>query len=216
VSRLALLAFVAICVGVPSTAASAARPPFSVRKIGRPVVKHVGTTWKVSLRFTATTPAAAFLVVKRDDERVQTFRFASGTGIVTVGPFVFGAAGEYHFKLTLTNDSKAERTLTWSACLDCGALRPPDAPLRRLGPPMVVKTASGWKVTVSFETRVAGAAEIRLVQKGKTLTRYTFHPKAGRVDVGPFVIPAGHYELILELSYAGNRTRTLSWDIAAG
>src|SRR5207247_541337 len=64
------------------------RPPFSVHKIGQPVVKRTGTAWKVSLRFTASAPASAFLVVKRGDERVQTFRFASGTGIITVGPFV--------------------------------------------------------------------------------------------------------------------------------
>ena len=100
--------------------------------------------------------------------------------------------------------------------MGCGDLRPPDVPLRSLGPPTVVKGPSGWKVDVSFETRVAGTAEIRLVRKGKTLTAYTFHPKAGRVDVGPFVIPtAGHYKLVLELTYAGDRMRKLSWDIAA-
>src|SRR5207249_8593928 len=68
-------------------ASALAAPPFRVEKVGAPIVRHVGLTWKVSLRFSATAPAHASVVVARDASRVQSFAFESGTGIVTIGPF---------------------------------------------------------------------------------------------------------------------------------
>jgi hypothetical protein len=235
--RLPLLAAVAVVLGVFASSAavrtaakpqlaSAATPEhlsvklpateFSVRKVGDPIVKKVSGGWKVVLRFTATSPADAVVHVARDGRQVQTFKFTSGTGVVTIGPFLFATAGKYRFVLHATNADGLTRALTWNACIACGQLRPPADPLRSLGPAHVVRTDAGWKAMVSFETASPGTATIRLLGKGRTLTTYTFRPKAGRVDVGPFVIPeAGRYKLVLRLTDPGGKTRGLTWPIVA-
>src|SRR5439155_24600392 len=78
-------------------------PPFDIRKIGAPIVKRVGTAWNVTLRFAGTAPGSASLAVTRGSERVQTFKFDAGTGVVTVGPFVLAQSGQYRFTLSVTS-----------------------------------------------------------------------------------------------------------------
>jgi hypothetical protein len=116
----------------------------------------------------------------------------------------------------LTSPEHVIRVLEWSACVDCASARAPEAPLRKLGEPRVVRGPAGWNVTVRFGTRRAGTATIRLLQNEETLTTYTFRPRAGLIDVGPFVISApGRYELTLRLTDKSGRTRRLSWEIVA-
>jgi len=235
--RLFLLALIAAVVGVFASSAAVRRaaaptfaqaaepapltstvtaPPFQVEKVGEALVRHVGSTWRVSLRFSATAPGHASMALTRGPNPVQTVRFESGTGIVTVGPFVLTEPGQYLFSLRVTSLSHATGTLLWSLCLSCGALKPPAAPLRKLGEPSVTKGTSGWTVRVRFETLRAGTATIRLVKDGETLTTFTFKPKAGVVIVGPFVIPtAGTYQLVLRLTDSTGKTRGLTWPIVA-
>jgi hypothetical protein len=231
--RLSLLAAVAAVLGVlvssatggtgdkPHLAAAAkpetvATPAFVLRKVGEPRVTKVSRGWKISVRFTATAAARAVVRVTRDARPVQTFRFAVRTGIVTVGPLRVESPGAYRFVLDATSASGLTRSLAWTACLACGALRPPVPPLRSLGPAHVTRSAKGWKATVSFETETGGTATIRLLGRGGTLTTYTFRPRAGRVDVGPFTVSKpGRYALILRLIDPRGRTRTLTWTVRA-
>jgi hypothetical protein len=197
-------------------ASALAAPPFQVEKVGEPIVRRVGPAWKVSLRFSATAPAHASVVVVRDASRVQSFAFESGTGIVTIGPFTLTEPGQYAFTLRVTSLEGVARTLRWVVCVACGELRPPDPPLKKLGAPTVTKGANGWTVRVRFETLHSGTATIRLLQHGKTLTTFAFKPRAGVVIVGPFVIPtAGTYLLTLRLTDTSGQTRSLAWTIVA-
>jgi hypothetical protein len=235
--RLSLIAVVAAVAGLfassaavrkaasPTLAQAASRvqltttvsaPPFAVEKVGAAIVRRVGSAWRVSLRYSATAPAHASIVVTRDSSQVQSLKFESGPGIVTIGPFVLTEPGQYLFALRATSLEHVARTLRWSLCLQCGELRPPEPPLKKLGAPSVTKGANGWTVRVRFETLHAGAATIRLLQHGTTLTTFSFRPKAGIVIVGPFVIPtAGEYLLVLRLTDSTGQTRTLSWPIVA-
>jgi hypothetical protein len=218
--RLLLLVSVAATVALSATsatlAARTAAPPFTVQKVGAPTVARAGGAWNVSVRFSASAPGSATIVVTRGADHVQTFAFAAGTGIVTVGPFVITNPGQYRFALRVTNGQHETRALTWDICLDCGTFRPPDTDLKKIGAARVVKQANGWSVTVDFETLHGGKATIRVVQDGKTLTTFNFRPRAGRIEVGPFVVPApGRYELILQLTDASGRTRSLTWAIVA-
>jgi hypothetical protein len=193
-----------------------AAPPFDIRKIGAPIVKRVGPAWNVTLRFAGTAPGSASLAVTRGSERVQTFRFDAGTGVVTVGPFVLAQSGQYRFTLSVTSLQHVTRVLAWEVCLDCKAPQQTEMPLKKLGEAHVVKRADGWAITVSFETLTDGNATIRLVQSGETLTTFRFEPKRGRIDVGPFVVPnPGRYELILQLTDSTGSTRGLTWSIVA-
>jgi hypothetical protein len=235
--RLSLLAVIAAVIGLfvsstavrkaasPTLARAAARvqlasalttPTFRIEKVGDPLVGRVGSAWRVSLRFSATAPGHASIALTRSRNPVQAFRFESGTGIVTVGPFVLTEPGQYVFTLRVTSLEGVARTLGWSLCLACGQLRPPEPPLKKLGEPSVTKVASGWAVRVRFQTLRAGTATIRLLQHGATLTTYSFKPKAGVVIVGPFVLPTpGTYLLVLKLTDAAGQTRGLSWAIVA-
>ena len=76
--------------------------------------------------------------------------------------------------------------------------------------------ATGYGSAVSFLYGNLARRDSEVLAKGKALTTYMFTPKAGRVDVGPFVIPqAGHYQLTLRLTDAAGKTRGLSWPIVA-
>src|SRR5262249_13191226 len=143
--RLPLLAAIAVVVGLlasfaavrkeasPVLARAAAPvqlastvtpPPFRAQKVGEPLVRRVGSSWRGSVRFTATAPGHASIALTRGTTSVQTLSFESGTGIVTVGPFVLTEPGEYVFTLRVTSLEHLVRTLKWSLCLSCGELRP--------------------------------------------------------------------------------------------
>jgi hypothetical protein len=214
--RVFLLAVIAIAAGTLASSAttkSSQPPELIVQKLGGAVVKQVGASWTVTLRYSATVAASATLRLVRDGKFVQSFQFHSGSGTVTVGPVVLTTVGQYRLTVTLRDGAGQTRTLQWTACAGCGERQPPPPPLvRDLGPPRVIKRSDGWRVSVRFQTSRAGQAVMRLVGGGRMMNSLSFRAIAGRVDVGPFVIrEPGRYTLSLRLTDAAGRSAGLSW-----
>ena len=84
--------------------------------------------------------------------------------------------------------------------------------LRRLGPAVVTKTASGYAVTLRFRTGQRGRARMRALLVGRVETALAFTAAAGTATVGPFpVAKPGFYEFELHLGAA-----TLRWTACLG
>jgi hypothetical protein len=83
---------------------------------------------------------------------------------------------------------------------------PKTATLTSLGPPIVRKTSSGYRVTVRFATTAGGTARVRAVRAGRPVTTVSAKVAAGRVRLGPFPVPlAGFYTF--EIRLAGDLLR---------
>jgi uncharacterized repeat protein (TIGR02543 family) len=81
------------------------------------------------------------------------------------------------------------------------------ATLRSLGRPIVVKTSSGYRVTLRFVTTKAGTARVRGIRAGRAVTSVAAKVAAGRVRIGPFpVARSGLY--VFETRLAGGLLRT--------
>lgn len=86
------------------------------------------------------------------------------------------------------------------------------AGLRRVGPAVVTKTASGYAVTLRFRTAERGRARMRALLVGHVETALAFTAAAGAATVGPFpVAKPGFYEFELRLGSA-----TLRWTACLG
>ena len=81
------------------------------------------------------------------------------------------------------------------------------ATLASLGPPIVRKTSTGYRVTLRFATTVGGTARVRALRAGRVVTTVSARVAAGRVRVGPFPVPLpGLYTF--ETRLAGDLLRT--------
>jgi hypothetical protein len=86
------------------------------------------------------------------------------------------------------------------------------AALRRIGPPLVSRTAVGFRVTLRFRTAERGLARVRALRAGRVETALAFTAAAGAATVGPFpVAKPGFYTFDLRLA-----TRTLRWTACLG
>jgi hypothetical protein len=86
------------------------------------------------------------------------------------------------------------------------------ATLRRIGPAVVTKTASGYAVTLRFRTAERGRAQMRALLVGRVETALAFTAAPGVVTVGPFpVAKPGFYEFELRFGSA-----TLRWTACLG
>jgi hypothetical protein len=81
------------------------------------------------------------------------------------------------------------------------------ATLRSLGRPIVVKTATGYRVTLRFVSTKGGAARVRGIRAGRAVTTVAAKVAAGRVRIGPFPVPrSGFY--VFETRLAGGLLKT--------
>jgi Divergent InlB B-repeat domain len=86
------------------------------------------------------------------------------------------------------------------------------AGLSSLGAPVVKRTGTGFRVTLRFNTTVAGVAHVRGLRAGRVATSLSFRVAAGRAVVGPFpVAKGGLYSFELTLS-----GRSLRWATCLG
>jgi hypothetical protein len=83
-----------------------------------------------------------------------------------------------------------------------------------LGRPTVLRTAAGWAVSLRFHTSRSSAAVVRLSRNGRSVSAFTFSPRAGNVLVGPFNLGrAGAYVFRLSLSDGRGNTAALIWNL---
>jgi uncharacterized repeat protein (TIGR02543 family) len=81
------------------------------------------------------------------------------------------------------------------------------ATLRSLGRPLVVKTSSGYRVTLRFVSTKGGTARVRGIRAGRAVTSVAAKVAAGRVRIGPFPVPrSGLY--VFETRLAGGLLKT--------
>jgi hypothetical protein len=81
------------------------------------------------------------------------------------------------------------------------------ATLRSVGRPVVVKTSTGYRVTLRFVTTKGGTARVRGMRAGRPVTSVTARVAAGRVRIGPFpVARSGFY--VFETRLAGGLLKT--------
>ena len=81
------------------------------------------------------------------------------------------------------------------------------ATLRSLGRPIVVKTSTGYRVTLRFVSTKGGTARVRGIRAGRAVTTVAARVAAGRVRIGPFpVLRSGLY--VFETRLAGGLLRT--------
>jgi uncharacterized repeat protein (TIGR02543 family) len=81
------------------------------------------------------------------------------------------------------------------------------ATLTSLGPPIVRKTSTGYRVTLRFATTVGGTARVRALRAGRAVTTLSARVAAGQVRAGPFPVPlSGLYTF--ETRLAGDVLRT--------
>jgi uncharacterized repeat protein (TIGR02543 family) len=81
------------------------------------------------------------------------------------------------------------------------------ATLASLGPPIVRKTSTGYRVTLRFATTAGGTARVRALRAGRVVTTVSARVAAGRVRIGPFPVPlSGLYTF--ETRLAGDVLRT--------
>jgi uncharacterized repeat protein (TIGR02543 family) len=81
------------------------------------------------------------------------------------------------------------------------------ATLRSLRRPIVVKTSTGYRVTLRFVTTKGGTARVRGIRAGRAVTSVAARVAAGRVRIGPFpVLRSGLY--VFETRLAGGLLRT--------
>ena len=95
-----------------------------------------------------------------------------------------------------------------------GAGRVPtgSAALRKIGTPVVSKTAVGYEVTLRFRTADRGRARVRALRAGRLETALAFTAAAGIAKVGPFpLVKPGFYTF--EVVLGG---RTLRWTACLG
>jgi uncharacterized repeat protein (TIGR02543 family) len=138
---------------------------------------------------------------------VQRFK-AGATAVLTARPgarqLFLGWAGACSGKAT-TCRVKLSTALAATATFTNRA--PTKATLSSLGPPIVRKTSSGYRVTLRFLTTAGGTARVRAVRAGRPVTTVSARVAAGRVRVGPFPVPlAGFYTF--EVRLAGDLLRT--------
>jgi uncharacterized repeat protein (TIGR02543 family) len=82
------------------------------------------------------------------------------------------------------------------------------ATLSSLGPAIVVRTSTGYSVTLRFVTTVGGTARVRALRAGRVVTSVSARVAAGRVRVGPFPVPLrGFYTFETRLAGALLKTR---------
>src|SRR5439155_22210125 len=93
-----------------------------------------------------------------------------------------------------------------------GPVPGPTAVLRSLGPPIVKRAATGFRVTLRFSTTVGGLAHVRGLRAGRITVSLSLRVAAGRATIGPFpVAKPGLYTF--EVLLAG---RTLRWRTCLG
>jgi len=84
--------------------------------------------------------------------------------------------------------------------------------LRRIGTPVVARTAVGYEVTLRFRSAERGRARVRALRAGRLETALAFTAAAGPATIGPFpVVKPGFYTF--ELLLGG---RTLRWNACLG
>ena len=137
---------------------------------------------------------------------VQHFK-AGATAVLTARPgagqaFLRWAGGctgrSSTCKVTLSTAATVTATFT--------ARTPRTATLTSLGPPIVRRTSSGYRVTLRFLTTAGGTARVRAVRAGRAVTTVSARVAAGRVRLGPFPVPlAGLYRF--EVRLAGDLLR---------
>jgi List-Bact-rpt repeat protein len=86
------------------------------------------------------------------------------------------------------------------------------AALRKIGTPVVSKTAVGYQVTLRFRTADRGRARVRALRAGRLETALAFTAAAGVAKIGPFpLVKSGFYTF--EVVIGG---RTLRWTACLG
>jgi Divergent InlB B-repeat domain len=187
---------------------------FAARSLSNPIVTRTAVGWAVSLRFFVNRPASALLRMSLNGRLVNAFTFSPHAGTVMVGPFNVGTPGTYTFRLTLSDANGNVSELVWNVCISdsgCGAFRP--AAFVRQGGATVSRTGNGWIIRVHFRAGSGGAANVRLVRAGRTLSsgNFTFH--AGAVTI---TIPArqrGFQTVVLTARNASGRTVQARWNV---
>jgi hypothetical protein len=81
------------------------------------------------------------------------------------------------------------------------------ATLRSLGRPIVVRTSTGYRVTLRFVTTKGGTARVRGIRAGRAVTTVAAKVAAGRVRIGPFPVPRGGL-YVFETRLAGGLLKT--------
>jgi hypothetical protein len=188
---------------------------FSARRLGSPLVVRTSIGWAVTLRFFTTRSAAALLRLSLNGRLVNAFTFSPHSGTVLVGPFNVTRAGNYRFRLTLSDRNGASAELFWNLCLSttrCGAFTPAGTFVRSLGV-TASRTSSGWLVRVRFRAAAAGAATIRMSRAGRLVSSGTFTFRRGPVVVDLPARQAGFHQIVMTARNAAGRTFQLRWNV---
>jgi Divergent InlB B-repeat domain len=86
------------------------------------------------------------------------------------------------------------------------------ATLRKLAPPAVKKTPSGYQITLRFRAGASGRARMRALLAGRVQTTLSFTAGVGIATVGPFPVASpGFYEFDLQVG-----TQTIRWTACLG
>jgi uncharacterized repeat protein (TIGR02543 family) len=157
-------------------------------------------------RGSVSTSAGACASTGRAKTCVQHFKAGATTRLTArpaAGQAFLGWAGACSGKLA-TCTVKLSKALAATATFTNRT--PRTATLASLGPPIVRKTTSGYRVTLRFQTTVGGTARVRAVRAGRMVTSVAAKVAAGRVRLGPFPVPlSGLYTF--EIRLAGNLLR---------
>ena len=103
------------CLGRCGETAAHAAGPFTVARRPAAVV-DAGALWSVTLRFRATQPAGADLLVFRGGRLAREVRFPARAGAEAVGPLLL-TPGSYTLRLSTIDAYGRVRRLTWVALL---------------------------------------------------------------------------------------------------
>jgi hypothetical protein len=81
-------------------------------------------------------------------------------------------------------------------------------------PPTVTRSGDVWAVTLHFRATGISVARVRASTSRKVLVDQHFLARAGRINLGPFLLGPGSYTIRLTATDAYGRTRTLTWIVA--
>jgi uncharacterized repeat protein (TIGR02543 family) len=178
--------------------------------LGRPIVTHVPTGYRVTLRFNTTRAGIARVVGLRAGRVGARVTLRVAAGPARIGPFPVRLPGFYTFQVRL-----GTALLQWPVCLGrCGAsATAPPFLLVRLSP-SVTRSGDVWSVTLHAASNQISVARVRAVRNGRPLVDQRSLARAGRISIGPFLLGPGSYALRLNATDAYGRTRSLTWVVA--
>jgi uncharacterized repeat protein (TIGR02543 family) len=164
-------------------------------------------TVRVLGRGSVTTSAGACASTGGTKTCVQHFK-AGASAVLTAKPGAgqtfLGWSGACAGKKTICS-VKLSTAQTATATFSNAPVK--TATLRSLGRPIVVKTATGYRVTLRFVSTKGGAARVRGIRAGRAVTTVAAKVAAGRVRIGPFPVPrSGFY--VFETRLAGGLLKT--------